>query len=462
MARTHTVKRGDTLSELAQRFYQEPGLFGFIAAVNGIADPNVINIGQILTLPDLPRVHRVVAGDTLSEIAVAAYGDAGRAADIAAANAIHDPDHIEVGWVLALPDLPVDPPPVAPKARPNGTMPYASEPFGVYQPLIGWRSNLQTERVRAGMVNRFQQAVRLAHLDQQPAAGPHLASNRFADITGTSVGRQLVARAEAMPAGADVWQSLLADADDSPVIAMLAPAQDVAAAPALLAAPQVSDREAVTARLLQQLTKADPSIADQLFAREVQPWERALAGVQFIAETHPSKAMFLSPIGILHRFREYFFELGTFLGPPVGHVWISPGGTVELVEVNTRARSSSAPWSSPRRRPRSPRSPRPRCSDDIADAVKAENANDMKLGVTTSASGGLGSVFQASASGSFNLDSSRKQAQEQTHKRMREQTSKLSSESSRTSRPPSGRDRDDRHVEPAVRPAEHHGPPSQL
>jgi len=44
----------------------------------------------------------------------------------------------------------------------------------------------------------------------------------------------------------------------------------------------------------------------------------------------------LSPIGIAHLFRQYFFEFDTFLGPPVGHIWLSPGTTVELLEVSTR------------------------------------------------------------------------------------------------------------------------------
>src|SRR5690606_28252335 len=30
----------------------------------------------------------------------------------------------------------------------------------------------------------------------------------------------------------------------------------------------------------------------------------------------------LSPISVVHLFRQYFFELDTFLGTPVGHVWL--------------------------------------------------------------------------------------------------------------------------------------------
>ena len=433
MPRAHTVDPGNTLSGIAQSFYGDAGLFGFIAAANGIADPNRINVGQVLVIPELGRVRRVNPGDTLGAIAEEFYGDSRLAGFIAEANAVRDPNHIEVGWTLAIPDRPeVRPPdpvvvqPPAPPINPTGIMPYASEPFGVYQPLIGWRSNLQQERVRSGLANRFAQAVNLAHLEAVPEPGPHLASPRFIDSTGTAIGREIALHAEALPADPNLWQSILADTADSPVMTMMANLNAVAGADLAVAAAD-NQREMAATRLLQQLTQTNPSIVGQLFAREIQPWERAMAAVQFIAQTHPSKEMFLSPIGILHRFREYFFELGTFLGPPVGHVWISPGGTVELVEVNTRRTLVERTMEqSTETIDKSEQSSSDR--DEIADAVKQENANDMKLGVTTSASGGLGTVFQASGSASFNLEQSRKQAQEQTHKRMREQTSKLSSE----------------------------------
>jgi hypothetical protein len=44
----------------------------------------------------------------------------------------------------------------------------------------------------------------------------------------------------------------------------------------------------------------------------------------------------ISPIGIIHLFRQYFFELDSFLGSPVGRVWVAPHTTVELIEINTR------------------------------------------------------------------------------------------------------------------------------
>jgi nucleoid-associated protein YgaU len=104
---TYTVVAGDTLSGIARRFYGDADLASVLAAVNAIANPNVIRVGQVVVVPDLSRTHTVVAGDTLSGIAVDAYGDAGRASVLAAVNAIANPNVIRVGQVLVVPDLSV-------------------------------------------------------------------------------------------------------------------------------------------------------------------------------------------------------------------------------------------------------------------------------------------------------------------------------------------------------------------
>jgi hypothetical protein len=66
----------------------------------------------------------------------------------------------------------------------------------------------------------------------------------------------------------------------------------------------------------------------------LRAWER------MVDQNQPRKlaidTAFISPIGLLHLFRQYFFEFDTFLGSPVEHIWLSPGGTVELVEASTR------------------------------------------------------------------------------------------------------------------------------
>ncbi|MCI0525008.1 MAG: LysM peptidoglycan-binding domain-containing protein [Acidobacteria bacterium] len=48
---TYTVKSGDTLSKIAKRFYGDPNHYHQIAAANGIANPDRIDVGQELKLP---------------------------------------------------------------------------------------------------------------------------------------------------------------------------------------------------------------------------------------------------------------------------------------------------------------------------------------------------------------------------------------------------------------------------
>ncbi len=48
--RTYTVKKGDTLWDIACRFYGDGTKWGNIAAKNGVADPRKLQIGTVLTL----------------------------------------------------------------------------------------------------------------------------------------------------------------------------------------------------------------------------------------------------------------------------------------------------------------------------------------------------------------------------------------------------------------------------
>ena len=48
--RTYTVKKGDTLWDIACRFYGDGTKWGNIAARNGVADPRKLQIGTVLTL----------------------------------------------------------------------------------------------------------------------------------------------------------------------------------------------------------------------------------------------------------------------------------------------------------------------------------------------------------------------------------------------------------------------------
>ena len=49
----YTIKSGDNLSHVAQRFYGAASKYTDIAQANGISDPNKIQVGQALSLPVL-------------------------------------------------------------------------------------------------------------------------------------------------------------------------------------------------------------------------------------------------------------------------------------------------------------------------------------------------------------------------------------------------------------------------
>src|SRR6476620_11223251 len=104
MVRTHTVLAGETLWALALRFYGDAELHRLITTASGIADPNVINVGHRLITPDFTR-YTAVAGDTLAALALRFYGDAELDWLIARASGIADPNAVNVGQRLIIPDI---------------------------------------------------------------------------------------------------------------------------------------------------------------------------------------------------------------------------------------------------------------------------------------------------------------------------------------------------------------------
>ncbi len=146
------------------------------------------------------------------------------------------------------------------------------------------------------------------------------------------------------------------------------------------------------------------------------------------AELPPVRGL-VSPIGLVNLFRQYFFEFDSFLGAPVGHLWVAAGGTVEVVETSTRRtlveRTAEQSEQVTRKSEESLTA-----QEDVVDAVKQENSNDTKLGV--SASGGVNyGVYHGEATASLNSESAVKRSSEQTHKQTRTQSAKISSEITR-------------------------------
>lgn len=156
----YTIKEGDTLFTIAEKYYQDGSKFEEIAKANNLSDVNSIETGQTLQIPKLttaeamisspsptasPEVsesptaslmlsplpstspaetsdlgtgganttiwgtkiegetYTVVEGDWLSTIAARAYGDIFAYKKLAEANSIPNPDYIVPGQVLKIP-----------------------------------------------------------------------------------------------------------------------------------------------------------------------------------------------------------------------------------------------------------------------------------------------------------------------------------------------------------------------
>ena len=123
----YTIKEGDTLFSIAQKYYGDGYKYTNIASANNLTDPNAIEKGQVITIPTLdsqPVIETVEAtmenqtswgakieansytvaeGDWLSKIAGRAYGDIFSYDKIAKANNITNPNVIEPGMVLVIP-----------------------------------------------------------------------------------------------------------------------------------------------------------------------------------------------------------------------------------------------------------------------------------------------------------------------------------------------------------------------
>jgi len=152
---THTVQRGETLSEIAKAYGVS---MDELMQLNGIEDPNAIDSGRILRLPldstlrnqdpggneglapVLPAPsHTVKRGETLSEIAKQ-YGL--RLADLMALNDIDDPDAIYGGQTLRLPTTAFSAPrqnatPAPPTTAPTATDAPAAPATAPPDPAVG-------------------------------------------------------------------------------------------------------------------------------------------------------------------------------------------------------------------------------------------------------------------------------------------------------------------------------------
>jgi hypothetical protein len=350
-------------------------------------------------------------------------------------------------------------------------LPYASEMFGVYQPLLGWRSKRKVARLRSALrADRLAQVLKLRrqyigqaalqfNADQQLEAARvglgHPADAVARDVSeGLLLGQIAVALAgrDAPPRGEE-WAQLvnedqLARMLNGPVFQQVqqlyqrdwrqshnrgldTPTLQARAAETLKA-------ESATAGLFFSLVRGGmfDTLEELFFASRPGP---ALLDVALGALKDGYQNPFLtfdptkqigdvsvSPVGIVHLYRQFFFELDSFVGTPVGHVWLSPGSMVELVEVSTRRVMVEKAIETVLETTTKTESSTTQ-EDEISEAVKQANRDDTKLGFSTTVNQSWG-TGNATATGSLNLDKTQETARDQQNKRSRQQVDKLSTE----------------------------------
>ena len=134
-----------------------------------------------------------------------------------------------------------------------------------------------------------------------------------------------------------------------------------------------------------------------------------------------------SAVGPINLYCEYFYELDTFLGVPTGHIWVSPGGSLEVYEISTR-KTTTTQTTEVSTTQTAKDEIDTTDQDELSSAVKTDNKSDTKLGASVNAGGSFMGVVHADASASFSTQKAQDTSSEQAHKHSRTQSEKLSKE----------------------------------
>ncbi|RSD23922.1 hypothetical protein [Amycolatopsis eburnea] len=359
-----------------------------------------------------------------------------------------------------------------PLAEFTGALPYASESFGLIQPLLGWRSQRTVARF-AEALRRADDAV-LAGLSQvvtpraryvppvihlEAASAGETLELKTGDAPATAAYHPMIASVLADliqarikdkdPRDPATWLPLLSRAsldtilatEVSPVLfsrAATVEPTDEAKRRALV--ETMAAKESVVAGLLGYLAAQNlvPTLADlftpprqgEFDTSQYRGLQRMLDPLESASRAEALNRVSLSPVGIVHLFRQYFFEFDTFLGPPVQHVWLSPGSSLELIESQTRRTLVERVVEEGQELTQS-RTGESKVDDEVSTAVKDENERNTKLGFSVSANQRW--VWgDANETATMDMSDTQKQAREQTHKQMRQQSERLSTEIKRS------------------------------
>ena len=363
----------------------------------------------------------------------------------------------------------------------TSVLPYASEIFGVYQPLLGWKSKRIQERFMKGFLNdrnkildtmagKFTGNVkmdlsqiencRINILDIKPGVLSNGVKKKLDSILLDTISQRLPLFEEYND---EIWETHINEDHINIALrefvvhhyqsAYINICENFGRLADIPGADKASLQNSLVSQLnyesslggmLLQLKSQKNFIALKEIFYTTKDNSKLMNELSFLANSLDPKDAFLnlenidprnlehlksvglSPISVVHLFRQYFFEFDTFLGSPVGHIWLSPDSTVELIEISTRKtiteRAQEQSLENIFKTEESITN-----KDEISESVKEDNKNETKFGANASGhQGWIGGEANASASLDFNT--TQQKAREISYKQMREQTKKLSSE----------------------------------
>jgi hypothetical protein len=333
----------------------------------------------------------------------------------------------------------------------DGILPYDAQYVGSYQPLLGWVGANGKRKLRddvgktvAGMVQKLQvdtrtvlATVRAAGDGAEPAVGdlnPLGASRALFSPWLRAAGR-FVGLAPPTASGGEAGFSRMLGRffNPAPRAGTPAPASDTATGSATTG---LADSQASSTARIYALARSSPAFQDLVAAGAARNEETYRLWVEWLDEFDftavPDARLLLSPIGLLHLYREYYYDFGTFLGPSMEHIWIAPRSEVEMREVYSRTdyRFREVEATLEERRAEEEALSE---TDEFSEQILREKQTDLSAGVT-SQGGANFEVWNIGGSSSFNLANSRRESKQQVRKITRERSSKVASEMKRSLR----------------------------
>ncbi|MBS1717787.1 MAG: hypothetical protein JSS72_08655 [Armatimonadetes bacterium] len=350
----------------------------------------------------------------------------------------------------------------------QGIPPYASELYGITQPLLGWKSPRIIRWLSARGICSNSDVIRTT-IAGNIAPGPqNIARDRFVEplVVGTPKKHPLAVSLT------QCWNSRILDLFLIQVQRFVsqrgrlpqgnqwkqvsdAAGLDSVDAPALVAVQQslnerhqtrqsaipilaIMQYESQVASLLRDFCDGADGKNPDLLAKLFQVSKVAALDTIFEADDplagidpRDVSSAALSPVAYMYLYRQYFFDLGSFLGEPVEHVWLAPGTTIELIETSSRRvlveRSLEQLVDEAIHTEKNSN-----YKDELSEAVKFENQQNVKVGASAGESFSLATIFEAKASQSVDVSTVQKQSRESAHKTTRDITEKVATDLKRS------------------------------